>query len=426
MTPSTTTARRSAADDRPEVLGVPRDVIVLGVARMADAFGNAFLIVVLPLYVASGDVGGSLLGLDESAISGLVLGLFGLIASLAQPLTGRLTDRLGRRQAVILAGLLLFAVANAAFAFVTTYPWMLVVRAGQGVGAALTITASVALVNEVSTSADRGGNMGVYNSFRLFGFGGGPLVAGVVVEQGPYAIGPVRLSGFDAAFAIAAGAAVLSAAAVAVFVSDPPMTRPSTRRIAWRIRAEGGGLDPVFTLGIATFVMAAAFALLATIEPEVNDRLGQGPFLFSVEFAALIAALAVLQPVTGRWSDRVGRAPFVFWGLVLLVPTTLVQGFVTEPWHLIAARVAQGASAAMVFAPALALAGEFAAEGESASKLAVLTMAFGLGIAAGQFSSGFLVGIAFAAPFAFGAGLAAVGALLVRTQLVDGAPGRGG
>lgn len=405
------------AGDRGAVLGVPRDVVVLGVARMADAFGNAFLIVVLPLYIASGDVGGSLLGLSESAISGLVLGLFGLIASLAQPWTGRLTDRLGRRQAVILVGLLLFAVANASFAFVSTYPWMLVVRAAQGLGAALTITASVTLVNEVSSSADRGGNMGVYNSFRLVGFGGGPLVAGVAVENGPYDLGVLTLSGFDAAFAIAAGAAVLSAGAVAVFVSDPDIVRPSDRRIALRIRGEHGGLDAIFTLGIATFVMAGAFALLATIEPEVNERLGQGPVLFAVEFAALIAALAVLQPFTGRASDRLGRLPFIFWGLVALVPTTLIQGFVVAPWQLIAARAAQGASAAMVFAPALALAGELAREGESASKLAVLTMSFGLGIAAGQFSSGFLVGIDFAAPFVFGASLAAVGAVLVRTQV---------
>ncbi|MBW3605741.1 MAG: MFS transporter, partial [Actinobacteria bacterium] len=47
---------------------------------------------------------------------------------------------------------------------------------------------------------------------------------------------------------------------------------------------------------------------------------------------------------TGRWSDRFGRADFVFWGLVALVPVTLVQGFVTASWQLIAARVAQGAA----------------------------------------------------------------------------------
>lgn len=411
------------ADAERAVFGVPLGVIVLGIARMADAFGNSFLIVVLPLYVDSGQVTGDLLGLPRPAIAGIVLGLFGVVISLLQPATGRLSDRLGRRRALIVLGLLILAAANFAFTFATTPLGLLGVRFAQGLGAALTITASVALVNELSRTATRGGNMGVFNSFRLTGFGGGPLVAGFVVSGGPYQLGPVTLSGFDAAFAIAGLAAALSAVAVLVFVRDTPWTRPTRRRLSLRIRdRDVGGLDTTFTLGIATLVMAASIALLATIEPQVNERLDQGPRLFSVEFAALIATLAVLQPVTGRWSDRIGRAPFVFWGLVALVPVTLVQGFVTEPWQLILARGAQGAAAAAVFAPALALVGELAGEGESGAQLSVLTMAFGLGLAAGQFASGFLVAFGFAAPFAFGAAVAAVGAALVRTQVREPRP----
>jgi MFS family permease len=413
------TATVPTADDQRTVAGVPLGVIVLGIARMADGFGNSFLIVVLPLYIDSGRVGGELLGLGPAAISGLVLGLFGLVLSLAQPFTGRLSDRLGRRQPLILLGLLVLAVANVSFSLVSTYVGVLGARFAQGVGAALTITASVALVNELSTRGTRGGNMGVYNSFRLLGFGGGPLVAGVVVSAGPYVVAGVALSGFEAAFVIAGIAAALSAVAVLAFVRDTPWTRPNRRGVALRIRGDGQALDATFVLGVATLVMAASIALLATIEPVVNERLRQGPISFSFQFAALIAALAVLQPVTGRWSDRLGRTAFVFWGLVALVPVTLVQGFVTMSWQLIAARLAQGAAAAAVFAPALALAGELAGEGESASKLSVLTMSFALGLALGQFSSGFLVGFGYAVPFAFGAALAAVGALLVHTQVRD-------
>ena len=45
---------------------------------------------------------------------------------------------------------------------------------------AFTIVGSVALVSELSPAGGRGRNMGVYNSFRLFGFGAGPLAAGFV------------------------------------------------------------------------------------------------------------------------------------------------------------------------------------------------------------------------------------------------------
>ena len=46
-------------------------------------------------------------------------------------------------------------------------------------------------------------------------------------------------------------------------------------------------------------------------------------------------------------------------------------------------------------------------------------MAFGFGVAVGPLVSGFLVPFGFAVPFAFGAGLAALGAVLVWTQVEE-------
>jgi hypothetical protein len=46
-------------------------------------------------------------------------------------------------------------------------------------------------------------------------------------------------------------------------------------------------------------------------------------------------------------------------------------------------------------------------------------MAFGFGVAFGPLSSGFLVRFGFVVPFAFGAVLAAVGAVLVWTQVEE-------
>jgi MFS family permease len=73
----------------------------------------------------------------------------------------------------------------------------------------------------------------------------------------------------------------------------------------------------------------------------------------------------------------------------------------------------------MVFAPALALAGDLAPEGQSGSTLSVLTMAFGFGVAVGPLLSGVLVAWGFVVPFAFGASLAAVGVVVVLTQIEE-------
>jgi MFS family permease len=85
---------------------------------MADALGNSFPIVVLPLYIASSNVAGSGFGLTEALITELVLALFGLAGSAAQPIASRLSDRAGKCEAFVVAGLVLLAVSNFAFSLV--------------------------------------------------------------------------------------------------------------------------------------------------------------------------------------------------------------------------------------------------------------------------------------------------------------------
>lgn len=400
--------------------GVDRRVIALGLARMADAMGNSFLIVVLPLYIASGQVSGAFLGFREPLVTGLVLGLFGVVSSVVQPFAGRLSDRAGKRRLFVLLGLVVFTGANFSYSLAHSYVALLGLRVAQGAAAALTITSSLALVSDLSREASRGGNMGVYNSFRLIGFGVGPLVSGGLVEAGPYTLPLLgTIDGFVAAFYVAAGAALLSAVLVALLVRDPESLEPSAREMVVRFRSRDPArlLDPVFTLALATFIMSTGFALLASIEPLVNERLSQGPFLFSVEFSAMVGAVALLQPVFGRASDQHGRKAFIVLGLILLAPVTLAQGLVTAPWQMIVARALQGASAAMVYAPALALAGDLAEKGQVGAQLSVLTVAFAIGISFGAFVSGYAVRFGFVVPFAVGAALAAAGAVLVQTQV---------
>ena len=403
------------------LLGVNRRVLALALARMADAVGNSFLIIVLPLYVASEAVGGSVFGIPSSMVAGVVLALFGIASSIAQPLAGRLSDRMGRRKIFVIGGLVVLGAINLMFAAATAYWHLFALRVLQGLAAAFTITASLAIVNEMSDPESRGGNMGVYNSFRLIGFGAGPLLASALLELGPFVLpGGIQVTGFEATFGVAAGTAFLGTVLVGLLVQDPEGTGPAPRRLALRVwdrSDQGTRLDTIFALGLATLVMAACMALLSAIEPEVNARLDQGPVLFAVEFVALIAALAAFQPVVGRASDRVGRKPFIVVGLLALIPTTVIQGLVTAPWQMIVARVLQGGAGALVFAPALALAGDHTARGQSGAQLAVLTVAFGLGIATGQLTAGFFVPFGFAVPFMIGGGLAASGTVLVLTQV---------
>ncbi|TKX57670.1 MFS transporter [Halorubrum sp. SS7] len=418
-----------------DIAETDRRVIVLALARMVGAAGNSFLIVVLPLYITSDvvdiegllgaeiGVGAAAVTLTEPLLIGIVLSLFGFLNSLSQPFTGRLSDRVGRRRPFVLAGILLLGTASGLYTVATSYPVLVALRAVQGLGAALIIPATVALVNEYAASdTDRGGNFGVYNTFRLIGFGFGPVLAGAVVEAGPYDLSPVGLpvlDGFDAAFVAACAGAYLSFTLVFLLVRDADVEAEAGDDVSIRVRGEDRLLDPVFTLGLATVAMGACIALFATLQNQVNVRLDQAPVWFGAQFAAVTIANVIFQVPVGRASDRIGRRPFLLAGFVLLVPTTLLQGIVTEPALMMLVRLGQGVAVACVFAPSLALAGDLAREGESGTTLSVLTMGFGFGVALGPLASGWLYGFGFVVPFAVGAAAAALGLVAVFTQVEE-------
>ncbi len=420
------------------LLGVNPQVLALALARMSESVGNSFLIVVLPLFIASDFVTGNSFGLTEVFITGLVLSIFGFVNSPLQPFTGRLSDRTGRRKIFVLFGLVLIAVASFAYSLATTYWHLVGLRVLQGVAGAFIIPTTVALVNDLATDENRGGNMGTYNTFRLVGFGVGPIAAGGVIAAGPYSIPlgdtALAITGFDAAFYFAASTATLAFLLVTVLIRDPAVepVEPDDSALGSIAIFDRSGtqlLDPVFALGVVSFFMAVGITVFATLGDIVNTELNQGPEMFGLQFAAFVLAQIFLQAPIGRATDFYGRKAFLLCGTVLLVPTTLVQGFVpditflsgvvSDPWLMFSARFLQGVAGAMVFAPALALAGDLAPKARSGSTLAVLTMAFGFGVAAGPLLSGLLVAWGFAVPFAFAAVLSAVGVVLVLTQVED-------
>jgi len=243
-----------------DIVETDRRVIVLALARMVGAVGNSFLIVVLPLYVASDlidlnallgtavGVGSATVTLTEPLLIGVVLSLFGFLNSLSQPFTGRLSDRLATRRPFVLGGIVLLGTASGLYTLADSYWLLIVLRAIQGFGAALTIPATVALVNEYAASADkRGGNFGVFNTFRLIGFGFGPVLAGIVVDGGPYdlsAVGLPIINGFDAAFAAACLGAYLSFVLVYALVHDAADTAAAGDDVSIRIRGDDRLFDP--------------------------------------------------------------------------------------------------------------------------------------------------------------------------------------
>lgn len=398
-----------------EALGTDRRVVILGIARMAEAFGNSFLLVVLPLYIASGQVTGVTFGLSEELLIGVVLALTGLLASLGQPVMGFISDRIERRTIFIVAGLAIIALTDLVYIVAGLYFTLILVRIVQGVGTMLTVPTTIALINEYSEPGTRGENMGVYTTLRLIGTGLGPVFAGLIVDGGPYSLPSVgTISGFEMAFIVAAVGTAASALLVAAYVFDPPEVGYDFegKRPTFGVRGTRALRDPVFHVSIGAFVFGVNLALVLAIQVQINEHLGQGATMFGIQLVAFGLPIFLFGPLTGAISDRIGRRGFLLTGIILLAPTTLAQGLVTTPEGMLLARVGAGCAAALAFAPAVALVGDVATEGDSGTKLSLLTMSLGVGTGLSPIIAGYLIGFGYLVPFVFGTVLAAFVSIL--------------
>ena len=94
---------------------------------------------------------------------------------------GRLGDRLGRRR-LLLSGLLLFAAACALCAVAPSLPWLIGARVLQGVGAAVMMAMTLAMVGETVSRERTGRVMGWLGTMSAVGTAMGPSVGGMLLS----------------------------------------------------------------------------------------------------------------------------------------------------------------------------------------------------------------------------------------------------
>lgn len=404
-------------------LNTNRKVLLLSIVRAIESFGVSFLIVVIPMYISGGQVssslldGASILGLEITVelLVGVAISTTALVSSLGQPIGGSVSDRLNKRKIFVLAGLAILAITVPLYLVVDTYAEVIALRIAQGIGGALLVPAIASIINIEAIKGSKGENFGIYNTFRLIGFGTGPIVAGAVISFGPYNLMVTQLTGVEAAFWITVLAAIISFFIVLVFVQESKIDEipDSEREKLWDV-VRTDNFKYVLVLAATNFLLAASIAVFITLEEATLERFDQTTFMFGLQFSAAILANTFSQTPVGRLSDRRGRKSVILIGFLILIPSITVQGFVNTSLQMLIARLIQGVSVALVFAPSLALAGELADDRNSGLYLSTLTGSFGLGIAVAPTASGVLYSVgSFSTPFIYSGIAAIMGLILV-------------
>ncbi|NKY34261.1 MFS transporter [Nocardia speluncae] len=309
---------------------------------------------------------------------------------------GALGDRLGRK-AILIAGLLLFAISSAVVVAVDDIGMIIAMRAVAGVGAAAVMPMTLSIITRVFPAGERGRAVGIWSGVTVGGALVGLLTAGALLEIFSWRsifVFNVVLTGFtliatvivpgeggDGRERVDVGGGLLSMLSVASLVfgmiEGPERGWGSAGIIAafglaavtaavfvgWELRHPRPLLDPrLFRHGrlasgavIITSESLAMFGLFFVGLQYLQVIKGYSPFLAALAMMPLAIAAVVFSPVVPKLHTKLGYQSVVVSGMAmigagLLVMTTLDAD--SGYWPIAAGVFLLGAGIAFAATPA--------------------------------------------------------------------------
>lgn len=357
--------------------------VLLTVADLAYFLAAGVAIYALPLYV-TGPVGSTAGG------AGLAFGAFSLSAIVLRPLTGRWSDRHGRRP-LLVAGAVLAGVTLLATPLADNLAAVVALRVGLGVAEAMFFVASLAALADLAP-AGRVGEAVSYNSLGLYlGLALGAPLGEILV----------RTVGFGGTWTGAAGLALLGA----VLAATVGETRPPQQQEEAKSALIHRPAIPV-TLGfLASIVAMGGFLAFA---PLYAEQVG----LLQASLPVLVYGLVVvaLRIVLAKVQDRLPPLQVGAGALATMTVGLLVVVSWAAPVGLLVGAALLGAGVALstpaFFAAIFATAGP----GNRGAAAGTFSIALDLGLGLGPILLGWVALGGISTAFLVAAGTTAVGA----------------
>ena len=381
---------------------MPRNVWAVTLTSFLTDISSEMVSNLLPLFLAN------VLGVRTGLI-GLIEGVAETTASLLKMVSGWLSDRLGRRKALAVAGYALSTAAKPFLYFATTWPAVLAVRFADRAGKGLRTAPRDALVADSVAPGQRGLAFGLHRAGDTAGAFVGLLAALAVLRLAQGSGAGLARATFQSVVLLSLIPAALAVLTLALGAREQRPSGPAARlprltlsgfdrRFRWFLV-----VVVVFTLGNSS----DAFLILRAQHAGLSAAGVLGMMLTFNLVYTLVSAPA------GALSDRVGRRRLLVagWGLYALV--YLGFALARAGWHAWALMAVYGVYYGLTEGAARALVADLVPAERRGTAYGVFHAAVGLAALPASLLAGVLwqgafgwAGLGAGAPFGVGAALA--------------------
>ena len=243
----------------------------------------------------------------------ILMSIYSGMQLLFAPIWGRLSDKHGRKPAILL-GLLGNAAALIGFGLAKDYAWLFITRSAAGIASAAVLPSVMAYVADITTSEERGRGMGLMGAAMGLGFILGPAIGGIMGSH-------------DMPFFVAGGLSLLTFLFALVLLPESLQKGLTDAELEDRhewispreIFRQTTLKSPLTPLFLVAFYSTFSFAGLEMTFPLfIEDKWDYGEREMGWMFMFMGAIVVPLQGgLLGRLINRFGERRIILTGLLL-------------------------------------------------------------------------------------------------------------
>jgi MFS family permease len=286
---------------KPKVLGIERNVFLLGwVSLFTDASSEA-IYPLLPLFLTN-------VLRASSPIIGLIEGIAEATASLLKTVSGWLSDKIRRKRIFLFLGYLVSSVAKPLFYFVTIWQQVLALRFADRVGKGIRTSPRDALISDLARRKARGRSFGFHRAMDTAGAILGSLIAFLLMS--------LFAANYRLIFLIAAIPAFIALFLIPLVKEkkeEKPETNPGEKEPKMAFSSLGISLKAFI---IITFIFSLGNFSKAFLILKAQTA-GIAPKYIPLVYLLFNAVYSIISIPAGILSDRIGRRKLIISGYFL-------------------------------------------------------------------------------------------------------------